>query len=278
MSCEPAVKEGTIPFVVEGETFHTWYKVVGDLSIITRPPLIVLHGGPGTSHDYMIPLADLASRPSPTAVIFYDQIGTARSTHLPHKPTAFWCIDLFVHELDNVLKYFGLTSKSYDILGHSWGGQLASEFFLRKRPATLRRLILANTLAETVLRDEARWRLMRAIPAEAQETIRRHEVAGDTLAPEYKLAWRKFYERYACILRPLPAELIYSIEQSEMDDAGGCVLNNMCVLIHLYFLSLSILTIVTLGVIIFSSTTGISRRSFTSYVCRYFSSTGRKTT
>src|ERR1700761_9194593 len=63
MVINPApVKEGKIPFIVGHETFETYYKVFGDIDSCADGPLIVLHGGPGISHDYLIPLSDLASR------------------------------------------------------------------------------------------------------------------------------------------------------------------------------------------------------------------------
>jgi pimeloyl-ACP methyl ester carboxylesterase len=77
--------EGTAPFNVPGlsEPCKTWYKVFGDLATSTsKTPLIVVHGGPGACHDYLLPLVDLApSRP----LVFYDQLGNGRSTHLPDK-------------------------------------------------------------------------------------------------------------------------------------------------------------------------------------------------
>ena len=51
---------GTIPFTFQGETYSTWYKVVGDLKSSARP-LVTLHGGPGFSHHYMLPHAALAA-------------------------------------------------------------------------------------------------------------------------------------------------------------------------------------------------------------------------
>jgi hypothetical protein len=43
-------EEGTTPFVIGTESYKTWYKVFGKLVGATQPPLIVLHGGPGTRH------------------------------------------------------------------------------------------------------------------------------------------------------------------------------------------------------------------------------------
>ena len=70
-------KEGTISFAFGDETYNTWYKIYGELG--THRPLVVVHGGPGISHDYLVPHSDLnvdASIP----IILYDQIGNARST------------------------------------------------------------------------------------------------------------------------------------------------------------------------------------------------------
>jgi L-proline amide hydrolase len=81
----PSIKEGTIPFDYPsaGKRCETWYKIVGDLSSGVTP-LVTLHGGPGVSHDYMIQFSDLYELYG-IPVIFYDQLGCARSTHLREK-------------------------------------------------------------------------------------------------------------------------------------------------------------------------------------------------
>ncbi|KAA1473445.1 alpha/beta-hydrolase, partial [Dentipellis sp. KUC8613] len=148
--------EGTIPFTFDGETYQTWYKLHGTLSSSSRPPLIVLHGGPGLLHDYLTPLADLAHHTPSRPVLFYDQLGSARSTHLPSKLRAFWTLDLFVPELANVLAHFDIAGAvPFDLLGHSWGAILGAEFVVRHQPAGLRHLMLANGLANSQIRNEA---------------------------------------------------------------------------------------------------------------------------
>jgi L-proline amide hydrolase len=48
------VREGFVSF----GGFRTWYRVIGDLAQPgpAKFPLLVLHGGPGESHDYLQPL------------------------------------------------------------------------------------------------------------------------------------------------------------------------------------------------------------------------------
>ncbi|KAH8109249.1 proline-specific peptidase [Phellopilus nigrolimitatus] len=213
--------EGKIPFEVQGKTYSTWYKVVGDLSSGHRP-LVVLHGGPGTSHDYMLPLADLSSLNPSTPVILYDQLGTARSAHpdLLSKDESFWTIELFVLELENLLAHFKI-SESFDLLGHSWGGTLAAEFIVRRQPRGLKRLVLADVLAAAKLRNEANARLRKTLPEDVQEKIRRHEQAGTTDAPEYKQAMLVFYQTFACRTRPFPEKVMYSLKQADLEGGNG---------------------------------------------------------
>ncbi|THH14099.1 hypothetical protein EW146_g6190 [Bondarzewia mesenterica] len=215
--------EGKIPYTVNGETFVTYYKLFGTLFTSSNPPLVVLHGGPSLSHDYLLPLSDLASLDNPTPVIFYDQLGTGRSTHLPSKPSSFWSIDLFVSELENLLSHFSIPD-SFDLLGHSWGGILAAEFIIRRQPKGLRRVVLSNTLVSARLRNEAGARLRKALPGDIQEILRRHEEEGTTKAVEYTQAIFKFYQKHLCRIQPFPEELLYSFKQSELDDT---VLKNM---------------------------------------------------
>lgn len=80
-NCEMA--EGSAPFDISSleKPCQTWYKVFSDLQP-SATPLIILHGGPGACHDYLLPLADIANS---AALVFYDQIGNDRYTHLPEK-------------------------------------------------------------------------------------------------------------------------------------------------------------------------------------------------
>lgn len=78
------VVEGEVELSVPGvgKVCKTWYKTIGDLK--AGRPLVLLHGGPGVSHDYLLSLTDLHAAQS-IALVFYDQVGSGRSTHLPEK-------------------------------------------------------------------------------------------------------------------------------------------------------------------------------------------------
>ncbi|KZT02854.1 proline iminopeptidase [Laetiporus sulphureus 93-53] len=192
--------------VVGGETFQTWYKVFGDLPVGSRTPLICLHGGPGLAHDYLLPLSDLTAIAS-IPVIFYDQIGGGRSTHLPNKPKSFWTVDLFIDELLNVITYFGIQD-SFGILGHSWGGMLGAEFDVRRRSEGLRHLILTNSLASHALWVQSIIELLEPFPQEVKDAMAAGWDDLKRLAP----AMRQFHAKHGCTVKPMPKEFTDPID------------------------------------------------------------------
>jgi len=199
--------EGLIPFPYQGETFQTYFKAFGDVDADHQSPLIVLHGGPGLTHDYLLPFADIHdnfSRP----VIFYDQIGNGKSTHLRTKPASFWSIDLFVSELMNLINHFQI-QQSFTLVGHSWGGILGSEFAVQKQPKGLKRLILTDSLASSDLWAKSNWEIMQAFPKNVQEGL----LAGMTDPPKFAAALDKYYAVHGCRVLPLPEEYVYSLDQ-----------------------------------------------------------------
>ena len=201
-------REGNIPFNVPEVTrsCYTFYKIFGDLSAPdAKPPLIVLHGGPGAGHDYLLPLAELASDYS-TPVIFYDQIGNGRSTHLQETAgdKSLWQEKLFVRELENLIDHFQVRERGFHILGQSWGGMLGSSY-AASHPKGLLRLILANAPASMELWMKSMDKLKAQLPEELQRVIDKAEEDKDFESPEYEAAVEVFYRRYLCILEPFPA-------------------------------------------------------------------------
>ena len=209
------VREGTVAFRLEGEEAHTWYRVTGEL----RPgeaeapaPLVVLHGGPGATHDYLLSLADLADG---RAVVHYDQLGNGRSTHHPDRGAEFWTVELFVRELHNLVAALGIRERHH-VLGQSWGGFLAQEYALT-RPRGLHSLVLANTAASFPDFVAEANRLRALLPPEVEATLRRHEEAGTTDDPEYAAACEVFYRRHLCRLDPRPDEVVEAFAWIERD-------------------------------------------------------------
>lgn len=197
-SAIPPVTEGYVPF----REYQTWYRITGSLDW-SKTPLVVAHGGPGCTHDYVDSYKDLAETGRP--VIHYDQTGNGRSTHLRDKGADFWTIDLFLAELDALLAHLGIAGR-YHLLGQSWGGILSSEHAVRQ-PKGLAGLVLANSLPSLPLWVAEANRLRTELPAEVQATLLKHEAAGTTSDPEYLAAMRVFYDRHVCRVVPWPPEV-----------------------------------------------------------------------
>ncbi|MFE9815433.1 proline iminopeptidase-family hydrolase [Streptomyces sp. NBC_00236] len=200
MTVAPSAK-GTLPF---GE-HETWYRVTGDLRS-DRPTLVVVHGGPGSTHDYLQNLSDLAD--DGWSVVHYDQIGNGGSTHLPDRGPDFWTVDLFAAELDNLLTGLGIAD-NYVLFGQSWGGMLITHH-AAARPAGLRGLVIANSPASYPLWLQEAKVLRDQLPPGVNDTLLRHEAAGTTESDEYHAAMRTFYERHVCRLKPWPRDYLAS--------------------------------------------------------------------
>ena len=196
-------KQGTAPF---GE-WETWYRITGDLDS-GQTPLVVLHGGPGCTHDYVLSIAALANEGRP--VIHYDQIGAGNSTHLRERGADFWTVDLFLDELDNLLAHLGIQN-NYHLLGQSWGGMLGAEHAIR-RPAGLRSLVISNSPASMKLWVSEATRLRAEMPEELRSALDRHEAAGTTQDAEYLAATQAFYDLHVCRILPNPPEVLRTTE------------------------------------------------------------------
>jgi L-proline amide hydrolase len=155
--------------------YRTWYRITGALEG-AKPPLVILHGGPGCTHDYVDSFKGLAKDGRP--VVHYDQLGNGRSTHLRDKGADFWTPPLFLAELDNLLGHLGIAS-SYHLLGQSWGGMLAAEHAVR-RPKGLKALVIADSPASMELWLQAANELREKLPPDVQATLLAHEKAGTT--------------------------------------------------------------------------------------------------
>lgn len=182
--------------MVEVPGGRVWYEQVGSGSGV---PLLVLHGGPGFTHEYVRSLEALAdTRP----VVFYDQLGCGRSDH-PQDP-GLWTVERSVAELQAVRDALGLTRMH--LLGQSWGTMLATEYALG-RPGGIVTLVMASPCISIARWIEDAERLKQSLPEDVQRTIDEHERIGSTGCPEYVAATLVYYRRHVCRMNPWPLEL-----------------------------------------------------------------------
>jgi L-proline amide hydrolase len=192
------------------EGLTTWYEVHGEPG--DGLPVVLCHGGPGATHDYLAPLRALADR---RQVVLYDQVGNGHSQHLPDAPAEFWTVDLFRRELRALVEHLGWAG-GYHVLGQSWGGMLAMEHAL-EHPPGLRSIVVCDSPASMELWVSEANRLREDLPADARDALTRHEAAGTTDSPEYQAAMEVFYRRHLCRLDPWPEEVVRTFELLEAD-------------------------------------------------------------
>jgi proline iminopeptidase len=158
-------------------------------------PIVVVHGGPGMSHDYLAPqLIELLA--GEYRLIFYDQRGSGRSSGV--EDPARLTMAQFVDDLERLRQALGL--EQLTLLGHSFGGLLAM-YYAAERPEAVSRLLLVDT-------SPASWQLnfppIRKAIAERQTQADREAMASlvarsgarsdpATMDRYYKLYFRAFF-------------------------------------------------------------------------------------
>jgi pimeloyl-ACP methyl ester carboxylesterase len=168
--------------VVSGLNVQTW--IYYNPKVQQKPPIIVIHGGPGFTHNYLLPLKLLAEFGYP--LIFYDQAGYVLSpyhvsfSHITPPPPPPRCgqstfvndpindapwlltIDYYVQELSALIHHFQLYE--YYLYGSSWGTVVAQEFAVSITSTTdaqlrgLQGLILDGALSDGQLYIQTQWR------------------------------------------------------------------------------------------------------------------------
>jgi proline iminopeptidase len=170
-----------------------------------KTPLLLLHGGPGAGHNYLLPLKVLADeRP----VIFYDQLGCGRSD--APESDSLYTLARSVEEVDAVRNALGLDR--IVLLGQSWGTHLAIEYFVTRGGPGVEKLILTSAYASSPQFLAGVNRLLDALPDGAGARIRALEAAGQQQSDEYQSLVQLFYERHVCRAVPWPPEVLATVE------------------------------------------------------------------
>ena len=201
-----------IPIKTPKGEFKVWTKRFG-----TNPriKLLLLHGGPGGTHEYFESLEGFLPAEG-IEFIYYDQLGSGRSDQ--PKDNDLWTTDRFVEEVEQVRVALGLNKDNFYLLGHSWGGILAVEYAL-KYGANLKGLIISNMMmsipdynryAETVLAKQMD-------PAVVKE-VKELEAKGQYENPRYmELLMPNFYAKHLCRLPEWPDPVVRSFAHMNKD-------------------------------------------------------------
>ena len=186
-----------IPITTPKGTFRVWTKRVGNNPLIK---LLLLHGGPGATHEYF-EAADSFLPGAGVEYYYYDQLGSAYSD----QPTdvSLWDLPRFVEEVEQVRQALGLGPDNFYLLGHSWGGILATEYAL-KYQQHLKGLVISNMMMSIPAYNEyAHEVLMPAMDQTVLKQILAFEQKKDYENPKYmELLMPGYYAQH--ILRMPP--------------------------------------------------------------------------
>ena len=179
------ISEGYMPF----KNGKTYYRIVNKEG--SKTPLILLHGGPGSTHNYFEVFDHLAiedDRP----IIMYDQIGCGKS-YVDGDETIF-SKETWSEELIALREH--LEIKNCHILGQSWGGMLLIIYAVDKNPSSLKSLILSSTLSSAKLWRKENLKRVELLPDDMKKAIYDAENKNDYSSEKYKEAIDLFMQRY----------------------------------------------------------------------------------
>lgn len=151
------IKEGYMPFM----GYQTYYRIVGKTEE-GKSPIILLHGGPGSTHNYFELLDRVAE--SGRAVIMYDQLGCGNSFVEGHPE--LWTPETWLNELCALIDYLHIDH--FHLLGQSWGGMLAIIYLIEKQAKGVKSAILSSTLSSSKLWASEQHRMIKFMSEEDQ--------------------------------------------------------------------------------------------------------------
>ena len=172
----PAVKTGGVRMIEIPGGYHVWTKHVGP----SPANVLLLHGGPGFSHDYFECFESFLP-PAGIGFYYYDQLGCGNSDHPDNDK--LWTIPRYVEEVEAVRKGLGL--ENFILYGHSWGGMLAIEYAL-KYQQHLRRLVISNMTASIPAYVQYLKVLRSQLSPADQATLSKYEALNKTDDPAYQ--------------------------------------------------------------------------------------------
>jgi proline iminopeptidase len=178
------------------------------MSVGQGPPLMIIHGGPGASHDYFLP--HLLPLMRTNRLVFIDERGSGKSSKL-EDPRQYNVANM-VEDIETVRQALALGKIS--LLGHSFGGPLVEAYAL-KYQQHLSHLILASTFASTRELNAALAKMKAEMSDKDRARVDALESAGlfgqggpwehGRYTEEYaKLAWGIGYFPYLYQNRPDP--------------------------------------------------------------------------
>lgn len=190
--------------VTLADGYHVWTRRVGQGKI----KLLLLHGGPGMTHEYLEPFSKFVQKHPEVEVIYYDQLGSYFSDQ-PDDPS-LWTIPRFCREVETVRQAWHL--ENFYLYGQSWGGMLAMEYATRYGQH-LKALIDSNMVDD--MDDYAAYinKYRDRMDAADVKYMKNIEAQGNLNDEHYNELLLKLYHRCICRLNPWPVQVNNAFER-----------------------------------------------------------------
>lgn len=199
------VKSGGVKMISVDGKYQVWTKKIGSGNI----KVLLLHGGPGASHDYFESFEDFLPQAG-IEFYYYDQLGSGNSD-MP-TDTSLWTISRYVEEVEQVRQGLGL--ENFYLLGHSWGGMLAMDY-LQKYQDHVKGAVLSNMTAgiKSYVTYTAKLKQELFTPQEIKKYDSLDKLQ-QYASPEYQgLLMGKLYPNVLCRLDPWPEPLMRTFKK-----------------------------------------------------------------
>ena len=200
---DEGIQSGGVKMITIDGKYKVWTKRFGKGDI----KVLLLHGGPAMTHEYMECFESFFPKEN-IEFYEYDQLGSYYSDQ--PEDSSLWTTERFVEEVEQVRKALGLDQDNFYLLGNSWGGILAMEYAL-KYQQHLKGLIISNMVASipryeaynTMLRSQMRKTLI--------DSLEVYEKKGDYQNPVYvDLVTKEYYHKHICRLEEWPDPVLRS--------------------------------------------------------------------
>lgn len=200
----PGIRLAGIKMIpVAGGKYKVWTKKLGRGEV----KVLLLHGGPGASHDYLEAMESFLPEAG-IEMYYYDQLGCGNSDH--PIDSSLWTLPRYLEEVEEVRQGLGL--EHFVLYGHSWGGILAMEYALRY-PQRLRALVISNMAgsADAVVRHTAEWK--KQLSPSDRARLEALDAKRDYDNPEYEhLMTDVLYPQMLCRTKPWPEPVIRALQ------------------------------------------------------------------
>jgi proline iminopeptidase len=198
---------------VMGGKYKVWTKRIGSGPL----KVLLLHGGPGFTHQYLEAMESFLPEAG-IEMYYYDQLGCGNSDR--PEDLSLWEIPRFVEEVEEVRRGLGL--ENFVLYGQSWGGMLSIEYAL-KYQHHLRALVISNMTAGIQSYLKRIGEVAKKLDPVTLATLRVFEATEDYDAPEYqRIMMEELYPMAICRSKPWPEPVTRAFR-----DANLAIYNHM---------------------------------------------------